>query len=110
KDNLLKQTLSRLPIGISVQINNAPEQEITPPMPVGTGGYKFVKKDAQTGKTLAGAEFVIADKTQQHFAKFTAQKNSKGEYVFEAWVDSKDAASRVISDDKGSMKVIGLVN
>ncbi|MFK4964893.1 SpaH/EbpB family LPXTG-anchored major pilin [Lactococcus garvieae] len=94
----------------SVQINNAPEQEITPPMPVGTGGYKFIKKDAQTGKTLAGAEFVIADKTQQHFAKFAAQKNSKGEYVFEAWVDSKDAASRMISDDKGSMKVIGLVN
>jgi uncharacterized surface anchored protein len=68
----------------SVQINNAPEQEITPPMPVGTGGYKFIKKDAQTGKTLAGAEFVIADKTQQHFAQFASQKNSKGEYIFEA--------------------------
>lgn len=94
----------------SVQINHTPEQEITPPTPLGTGGYQFIKKDSRTGKELSGAEFVITDKTQKHFAKFEAQKNSKGEYVFEAWVDSKDAASRIISDDKGSMKVIGLAN
>ncbi|MFK4947241.1 SpaH/EbpB family LPXTG-anchored major pilin [Lactococcus formosensis subsp. formosensis] len=94
----------------SVQINDEPEQEITPPMPVGTGGYKFVKKDSRTGKELSGAEFVVANADQTKFAKFAAQKNLKGEYVFESWVDSKAAASRVISDDKGSLKVIGLVN
>ena len=94
----------------SVQINNSPEQEITPPTPEGTGGYKFIKKDAQTGKELSGAEFVIANKDQTKFVKFASQKNTKGEYVFESWVDSKADASRVISDDKGAIKVIGLEN
>lgn len=92
----------------SVQINNTPEQEITPPKPVGTGGYQFIKKDAQTGKTLKGAEFVVANSDQSKFAVFTT--NTKNEYVFSKWVDSKDAATKVVSDDNGSIKVIGLVN
>ena len=92
----------------SVQINNTPEQEITPPKPVGTGGYQFVKKDAQTGKTLKGAEFVVANSDQSKFAVFTT--NANNEYVFSKWVDTKDAATKVVSDDNGSIKVIGLVN
>lgn len=94
----------------SVQINNGPKQEITPPTPVGTGGYKFVKKDAQTGKNLARAEFVVANKDQTKFIKFADQKNAKGEYVFYSWVNNKAQASSVVSDDSGSVKIIGLVN
>ena len=92
----------------SVEINNTPEQEIEPPKPVGTGGYQFVKKDAQTGKTLKGAEFVVTNEDQTEFAEFTT--NSKNEYVFSKWVDSKTLATKVVSDNNGSIKVIGLTN
>ena len=92
----------------SVEINNTPEQEIEPPKPVGTGGYQFVKKDAQTGKTLKGAEFVVTNEDQTKFAEFTT--NSKNEYVFSKWVDSKTLATKVVSDNNGSIKVIGLTN
>lgn len=92
----------------SVQINNSPEQQITPPTPVGTGGYKFIKKDAQTGKNLSGAEFVVANSDKSKFAKFSGQ-NSKGEYVFDSWV-SKDQATKIVSGNDGSFNVIGLTN
>ena len=92
----------------SVQINNDTEQQITPPTPVGTGGYKFTKKDAQTGKVLKGAEFVVTNKDQTKFAIFT--KNANGDNVFASWVDSKDDATKVVSDDNGSIRVIGFVN
>lgn len=92
----------------SVQINNSAEQVIEPPKPVGTGGYQFVKKDAQTGKTLKGAEFVVTNEDQTKFAEFTT--NSKNEYVFSKWVDSKTPATKIVSDDSGSIKVIGLTN
>lgn len=94
----------------SVQINNSPEQEITPPTPVGTGGYKFVKKDSQTDKTLSGAEFVVTNKDQTKYIKFDDQMNSKGEYVFDKWVTSEAEASKVVSDTNGSIKIIGLEN
>lgn len=92
----------------SVQINNDPEQQITPPTPVGTGGYQFTKKDAQTGKALKGAEFVVTNKDQTKFAIFV--QNDNKDYVFDKWVESKDAATKVISDDNGSIRVIGLLN
>ncbi|HFI0748338.1 TPA: SpaH/EbpB family LPXTG-anchored major pilin [Streptococcus suis] len=94
----------------SVQINNDTKQEITPPTPVGTGGYQFVKKDAQTGKRLKGAEFVVTNEDQTKFAEFTT--NSKNEYVFSKWVDSTTPTSgtKIVSDDDGSIKVIGLTN
>ncbi|WP_270300667.1 SpaH/EbpB family LPXTG-anchored major pilin [Streptococcus infantarius] len=92
----------------SVQINNDTEQQITPPTPVGTGGYKFTKKDAQTGNVLKGAEFVVTNKEQTKFATFT--KNANGDYVFASWVDSKGDATNVESDDNGSIRVIGFVN
>lgn len=92
----------------SVQINNDTEQQITPPTPVGTGGYKFTKKDAQTGNVLKGAEFVVTNKDQTKFAIFT--KNANGDNVFASWVDSKDDATKVVSDDNGSIRVIGFVN
>ena len=92
----------------SVQINNDTEQQITPPTPVGTGGYKFTKKDDQTGKVLKGAEFVVTNKDQTKFAIFT--KNANGDNVFASWVDSKDDATKVVSDDNGSIRVIGFVN
>lgn len=92
----------------SVQINNDTEQQITPPTPVGTGGYKFIKKDAQTGKNLSGAEFVVANSDKSKFAKFSGQ-NSKGEYVFDSWV-SKDQATEIVSGNDGSFNVIGLTN
>ena len=92
----------------SVQINNSPEQQITPPTPVGTGGYKFIKKDAQTGTNLSGAEFVVANSDKSKFAKFSGQ-NSKREYVFDSWV-SKDQATKIVSGNDGSFNVIGLTN
>lgn len=92
----------------SVQINNDTEQQITPPTPVGTGGYKFTKKDAQTGKVLQKAKFVVTNKEQSKFATFTT--NAKGDNVFTKWVDTKDAATKVVSDDNGSIRVIGLLN
>ncbi|HFI0792645.1 TPA: SpaH/EbpB family LPXTG-anchored major pilin [Streptococcus suis] len=92
----------------SVQINKSAEQVIEPPKPVGTGGYQFVKKDAQTGKTLKGAEFVVTNEGQTNFAEFTT--NSKNEYVFSKWVDSKTPETKIVSDDSGSIKVIGLTN
>lgn len=92
----------------SVQINNDTEQQITPPTPVGTGGYKFTKKDAQTGKVLQNAKFVVTNKDQSKFATFTT--NTKGDNVFTKWVDTKDAATKVVSDDNGSIRVIGLLN
>lgn len=92
----------------SVQINNDTEQQITPPTPVGTGGYKFTKKDAQTGKVLQNAKFVVTNKDQSKFATFTT--NANGDNVFTKWVDTKDAATRVVSDANGSIRVIGLLN
>lgn len=92
----------------SVQINNDPEQEITPPTPVGTGGYQFTKKDAQTGKVLQGAKFVVTNKDQTKFATFTT--NANGDYIFSSWVDTKEAATKVVSDANGSIRVIGLLN
>lgn len=92
----------------SVQINNDTEQQITPPTPVGTGGYKFTKKDAQTGKVLQNAKFVVTNKDQSKFATFTT--NDNGDYVFTKWVETKDAATKVVSDANGSIRVIGLLN
>ena len=92
----------------SVQINNDTEQQITPPTPVGTGGYKFTKKDAQTGKVLQNAKFVVTNKDQSKFATFTT--NANRDNVFTKWVDTKDAATKVVSDDNGSIRVIGLLN
>ena len=92
----------------SVQINNDTEQQITPPTPVGTGGYKFTKKDAQTGKVLQNAKFVVTNKDKSKFATFTT--NANGDYVFTKWVDTKDAATKVVSDANGSIRVIGLLN
>lgn len=91
----------------SVQINNDTEQQITPPTPVGTGGYKFTKKDAQTGNVLEGAKFVVTNKDKK-FATFTT--NANDDYVFTKWVDKKDDATKVVSDSKGSIRVIGLLN
>lgn len=92
----------------SVQINNDTEQKITPPTPVGTGGHKFTKKDAQTGTVLQNAKFVVTNKDQSKFATFTT--NANGDNVFTKWVDEKDAATRVVSDANGSIRVIGLLN
>lgn len=92
----------------SVQINNDTEQQITPPTPVGTGGYKFTQKDAQTGRVLQDAKFVVTNKDQSKFATFTT--NANGDNVFTKWVDTKDAATKVVSDANGSIRVIGLLN
>lgn len=92
----------------SVQINNMPEQEITPPIPVGTGGYQFIKKDARTDKVLKGAEFIVVNEAGTKFAKFKANKN--GNYIFTEWASSKDDATKVISDENGAIAIIGLTN
>ena len=42
------------------------------------------------------------------FATFTT--NDNGDYVFTKWVETKDAATKVVSDANGSIRVIGLLN
>ena len=74
----------------------------------GTGGYKFVKKDSQSGATLSGAEFVV--KQGSNFAIFEDAKNTKGEYIFKEWTTDEAKATKIVSDDKGELKVIGLTN
>ena len=74
----------------------------------GTGGYKFVKKDSQSGATLSGAEFVV--KQGSNFAIFEDAKNTKGEYIFKEWTTDEAKATKIVSDDKGELKVIGLKN
>jgi len=100
-DNLQSNTAS-------VQINTGTEQQITPPTPVGTGGYKFTKKDAQTGEVLQNAKFVV--KQDSNFAIFEDAKNTKGEYIFKEWTTDKEKATNIVSDNSGSIKVIGLTN
>ena len=80
-----------------------------PEVVFGTGGKKFVKENAQTGEKLPGAEFIVKNETGE-FAKFLADKNTKGEYVFERWVTTEEEASRIASNDNGSIAIIGLTN
>ena len=91
-----------------VTIGNNPQNKITPPTQFGTGGYKFVKKDSQSGATLSGAQFVV--KQGSNFAIFEDAKNTKGEYIFKEWTTDEAKATRIVSDDKGELKVIGLKN
>ncbi|MFS1203635.1 SpaA isopeptide-forming pilin-related protein, partial [Enterococcus lactis] len=91
-----------------VTIGNKPQDKITPPTQFGTGGYKFVKKDSQSGATLSGAEFVV--KQDSNFAIFEDAKNTKGEYIFKEWTTDEAKATKIVSDDKGELKVIGLKN
>ena len=91
-----------------VTIGNNPQDKITPPTKFGTGGYKFVKKDSQSGATLSGAEFVV--KQGSNFAIFEDAKNTKGEYIFKEWTTGEAKATKIVSDDKGELKVIGLKN
>lgn len=70
-----------------------------------TNGHKFVKRDAQTGNALEGAEFIIGNGNDE-FAKLTV--NSKREYVFVSWTTNEDDATRLLSNDKGEFSVIGL--
>lgn len=89
---------------VSVDNNSRPDME-TPDKPqFYTNGHKFVKRDAQTGKELEGAEFVLGNGLGQ-FAELSV--NSKGEYVFVAWT-TKDLASRLVSNADGEFHVIGL--
>ena len=102
-----------------VKIGNNLQDKITPPTQFGTGGYikgkttqeefyKFVKKDSQSGATLSGAEFVV--KQDSNFAIFEDAKNTKGEYIFKEWTTDEAKATKIVSDDKGELKVIGLKN
>lgn len=57
---------------------------------------------------LQNAKFVVTNKDQSKFATFTT--NANGDNVFTKWVDTKDAATKVVSDANGSIRVIGLLN
>lgn len=91
-----------------VTIGDNLQDKITPPTQFGTGGYKFVKKDSQSGATLSGAQFVV--KQGSNFAIFEDAKNSEGEYIFKEWTTDEAKATEIVSDDKGELKVIGLKN
>lgn len=65
---------------------------------VQTYGKTFVKKDLVSGKTLAGAEFVV--KSGDKF-----MLNTDGEI---SWVDTQDKATILTSDEKGEFSVAGL--
>lgn len=88
----------------SIKVNGNTTTEMTPPPGVVTGGKQFIKKDAHTGKTLAGATFKVTNGTE--WAKFVV--NGKGEYAFAGWGTKADA-SEVTAAADGTFKVIGLL-
>ncbi|BCA86380.1 cell wall surface anchor protein [Enterococcus saigonensis] len=64
-------------------------------------GKKFVKKDANTEKTLKGANFVVKN-SKDKFAEFDEYSN------FVGWVDKATENSTITSGTDGSFEVRGL--
>ncbi len=88
-----------------------PDVPGNPPVKFGTGGKKFVKKDSQSNKTLAGAKFVVKN-AEGKYAKFdvNAAEKTATEYVFTEWVDTQAEADEVTSDSNGQFWIKGLTN
>ncbi|MGX6971368.1 SpaH/EbpB family LPXTG-anchored major pilin [Vagococcus bubulae] len=82
--------------------------KIPSPPGIATGGKKFKKIDAHSGTLLKGAEFIV--KQEDKFAKFEEHEVNKGVYIFTRWVNSKEEATRLTSQDNGEFAVKGLLD
>ena len=69
-----------------------------------TGGAKFVKQDRTTQEKLKGAEFVV----QNSANKFLKQTVTEGVITATSWVDTKEEATKFISNAEGTFEVTGL--
>lgn len=69
-----------------------------------TGGAKFVKQDRTTQEKLKGAEFVV----QNSENKYLKQTVTNGVITATSWVDSKEEATKFISNAEGMFEVTGL--
>ena len=56
------------------------------------------------------ASVQINNDTEQQITPPTPVGTANGDNVFTKWVDTKDAATKVVSDANGSIRVIGLLN
>lgn len=72
--------------------------------PVYTGGYKFIKKDVNSEKALAGAEFVVTNgnKDELKYAQFDKEFN------FTGWITDGNKATILTSSTDGTFEVKGL--
>lgn len=69
-----------------------------------TGGAKFVKQDRTTQEKLNGAEFVV----QNSANKYLKQTVTNGVITATSWVDTKEKATKFISNAEGTFEVTGL--
>ncbi|MDZ5575194.1 SpaH/EbpB family LPXTG-anchored major pilin [Enterococcus cecorum] len=69
-----------------------------------TGGAKFVKQDRTTQEKLKGAEFVV----QNSANKYLKQTVTNGVITATSWVDTKEEATKFISNAEGTFEVTGL--
>lgn len=69
-----------------------------------TGGAKFVKQDRATQEKLNGAEFVVQNSSN----KYLKQTVTDGVITATSWVDSKEEATKFISNAEGMFEVTGL--
>lgn len=72
--------------------------------PVYTGGYKFIKKDVNSEKALAGAKFVVTNgnKDELKYAQFDEKFN------FTGWITDGNKATTLTSSKDGTFEVKGL--
>ncbi|KAF1304493.1 SpaH/EbpB family LPXTG-anchored major pilin [Enterococcus sp. JM9B] len=74
-----------------------------------TGGHKFIKTDAHTGKGLAGAEFVVTNADRSHYAVF--EQADSGDYIFAGtWSEFKTAATTITSGTDGVLNIKGFTD
>lgn len=81
--------------------------EETPDVEVGSGGHRFVKKDSNSEKSIAGAEFIVRD-ADSPLAKFLRVDETTKEI---SWVSTFDEGATIFkSDANGIVEVKGLEN
>lgn len=73
--------------------------------PLAVGGYNFQKVDAQSGKALAGAKFVVLDTAtdnpkQSGYVKFNQSANGRNDLK---WVKERENATVYTSDKDGNI-------
>lgn len=87
-------------------VQNGAIAEMHANKPVAVGGVNFKKVDAQSGKALAGAEFVIQCPHENGgYVKFeTVQSDIAGERTALKFVSDQDKATKFTSDENGTFK------
>ncbi len=75
----------------------------------GFGVYKYADENGNEA-ALAGAEFILERVADNKYAKFSTETGEDGYtyYLMDEWVDDKDAADILTSDDDGMIRIEGL--